>query len=65
MARQQRRIRIPECHPELPHRAKGMCNTCYVEWRRSYNRDVWERRNDDGTHHKGVVRVGVPGWGSL
>jgi hypothetical protein len=61
-----RQIRTNECgHPELPHRARGMCNNCYVEHRRSYMRDYAENRRTDWTRHEGVVRVGISGWGYL
>jgi len=25
-------VRIPECHPDMPYQARGMCNPCYQKW---------------------------------
>jgi hypothetical protein len=55
-----------ECgHFDLPHRGRGMCNACYVDYRRSYMRDYAETQRTDWTRHEGVIRTGVKGWGSL
>ena len=61
-----RETRINDCgHPDMPHRAKGMCNNCYMEHRRSYMRDYAENRRTDWTRHEGLVRGLPKGWGCL
>lgn len=31
----QRTSRIPDCHPERKHDARGMCSSCYKQWRKN------------------------------
>jgi hypothetical protein len=44
--------RIPTCHPDRPHGAKGLCNSCYTaKWIRenptANSGAEWQRRNPD------------------
>lgn len=34
---------MAECHPELPHRARGMCSTCWFRWYRAEKRRARRR----------------------
>jgi len=29
-------VTIPTCHPDRPHRAKGLCGSCYIKSRPEY-----------------------------
>jgi len=28
--------RVPDCHPDRPHKARGKCASCYLKWRTSH-----------------------------
>lgn len=38
---------VPDCHPDKPHKARGMCSACYGRWQRAGNpeagRAAWRR----------------------
>lgn len=43
--------RIPTCHPDRPHKAKGLCHNCYqTAWAKRYDymyQKVWQGRNSE------------------
>ena len=48
--------RIPTCHPDKPHYAKGLCATCYKnEWKR--NHPVTHHRAAHTARHRTKVRL--------
>lgn len=68
----KRPARIPTCHPSLPHKAKGLCGSCYersrpgyrdrqrARCRRWYNKvkgtEVFRRRQKEGAHLRYMKR---------
>jgi hypothetical protein len=55
-----RKRRMAECHPKRKHYARGLCGRCYNAKGRPQPLTKAGRDSQPG-----LVRVGIPGWGSL
>ena len=47
------------CHPEKPHRAKGLCNACYL---RTLHQRIYTKRREK---HLAASRYRLTGWTAL
>jgi integrase len=50
----------PDCHPDRPHMARGMCRNCYAKWRRNADKsgERFEARKHTGGRGQPQMKAG-------
>ena len=54
--------KVAECHPELPHRAKGMCASCYKKYITSLPHNKQKKKERDQAYRRSPRYKQIPSY---